>query len=219
MPRNEKTTLLGRLIAGVLVAASILFLEGAPPGAVVGRESPDRFQAERFHAGELLVAAPGMRDPRFRRAVILLVEHSAKGAFGLVLNRPMGSVDISRMLPKKKAGELRKEVEIDLHYGGPVRSRTGYVLYEDKKHFPNSIRVGKNIAVSSDASILNAIARGEGPKKIMIALGYSGWGPGQLETELRRGDWFTAPASDDILFGKSEKTKWERAMARRFRTL
>jgi putative transcriptional regulator len=92
-------------------------------------------------------------------------------------------------------------------------------LYASDVPYPDSIPVGKGVAVSSAASLLQAIARGEGPKKMMIALGYAGWGPGQLEAEMRRGDWFTAPASVDILFDDHYPTKWKRAMERRFRTL
>ncbi len=219
MLRKGTTVRLGRLLAGAFAAALFLFPAGSAPGAAAQPESPDLLQAGSFQTGHLLVASPGMRDPRFREAVILVVRHDASGAFGLVLNRTLGSVDISMLLPEKKFDPSKKEVEIDLHYGGPVQARKGFVLYLGDVPFPNSTQVGKRVAVSSDASLLKAIARGEGPEKMMIALGYAGWGPGQLEFEMRRGDWFTAPAGEDILFDKNQETKWKRAMERRFRTL
>ena len=219
MRRKEINVRLHRLAWGVVVAALLLFPAGAPSGAGIPPGSPDLLQAENFQAGNLLVAAPGMADPRFRKSVILLVKHDASGAFGLVLNRTLGTVDISMLLGGKKPAGPRKSREVLLHYGGPVQATKGFVLYASDKPLPNSIRVGKRIAVSSDASLLNAIARGEGPEKMMIALGYAGWRPGQLKAEMRRGDWFTAPAEEDILFDESHPTKWRRAMDRRFRTL
>ncbi len=219
MHRKKMTGRPRRLVSGLIAAALLYVPVSAPLNARIKPGSPDLLQAESFQAGNLLVAAPGMGDPRFREGVILVVKHDASGAFGLVLNRTLGTVDISMLLQGKKPERSGKTREIVLHYGGPVQARKGFVLYASDVPYPDSIPVGKGIAVSSAASLLQAIARGEGPKKMMIALGYSGWGPGQLEAEMRRGDWFTAPASEDILFDEHYPTKWKRAMKRRFRTL
>lgn len=210
---------LPRLAWSLLAVAVLLFPAGAAPRAGIPPGSPDLLQANVFQAGNLLVAAPGMGDPRFRESVILIVKHDRSGAFGLVLNRTLGEVDISLLLRGVTRGKRGEAKNVLLHYGGPVQATTGFVLYASDDPYPNSIRVGKRVAVSSDASLLRAIARGEGPEKMVIALGYAGWAPGQLEAEIRRGDWFTAPAGEDILFDKDIPTKWERAMERRFRTL
>lgn len=218
MRRKEMNVRL-RLAWGIVVASLLLFSVGAPSGAGIPPDSPDLLQAKNFQVGNLLVAAPGMADPRFRESVILVVKHDASGALGLMLNRTLGSVDISRLLRGKKPAGPGKSREVLLHYGGPVQPTRGFVLYTSDKLFPKSIRVGKRLAVSFDASLLQAIARGEGPDKMMIALGYAGWRAGQLKAEMRRGDWYTAPAEMDILFDESHPTKWQRAMDRRFRTL
>lgn len=219
MHRKKMTARPRRLVSALIVAAFLVIPAGAPPIARIKPGSPDLLQAKSFQGGNLLVAAPGMGDPRFRKGVILVVKHDPSGAFGLVLNRTLGTVDIAMLLQGKKSEGSKKTREIVLHYGGPVQARKGFVLYASDVSYPNSIPVRKGIAVSSAASLLQAIARGEGPKKMMIALGYAGWGPGQLEAEMRRGDWFTAPAGEDILFDHQYPTKWKRAMERRFRTL
>lgn len=219
MHRKKMTARPRLLVLGLIATAFLLIPAGAPPGARIKPGSPDLLQAGSFQAGNLLVATPEMGDPRFREGVILVVKHDSSGAFGLVLNRTLGTVDITLLLQGEKPEGARKKREIVLHYGGPVQARKGFVLYASDVPYPDSIPVGKGIAVSSATSLLQAIARGEGPKKMMIALGYAGWGPGQLEAEMRRGDWFTAPASEDILFDDHYPTKWKRAMERRFRTL
>ena len=140
MNRNGTTARVSCQLAMVFAAVIFLLLVGRPPNAVVQAQPPRALQVGGFHERHLLVASPKMRDPRFRRTVILLVKHNEKGAFGLVLNRTMGTVDISRMLPRSES-EPKKSVEVDLHYGGPVKARTGFVLYSGDTKYPESIEV------------------------------------------------------------------------------
>jgi putative transcriptional regulator len=160
-----------------------------------------------------------MRDPRFKETVILLVRHNESGAFGLVVNRVVGVVKISEILKRLGMKAPENSAEIAVHYGGPVQPEAGFVLYSTDFKFPRSYRVSEKFAVSKDATILRNVALGKGPRQIMFAVGYSGWGAGQLEAEMRLGAWYTAPAEEDILFDENQDTKWTRAMKRRFRTL
>jgi putative transcriptional regulator len=109
--------------------------------------------------------------------------------------------------------------QVNIHYGGPVSPDTGFVLHTTE-HKLNVIHdVGENVAISPVDAVLRAMARGKRPEKIVIAVGYAGWGAGQLESEMRRGDWYTAPADPDILFDDDHASKWNRAMERRFRVM
>ncbi len=202
------------------LAAGLVLLPVVAPSQVVerpGAGSPDRIGTS--HAGELLVATPRMRDPRFRKTVILLVRHSRKGAFGLVLNRVVGKVKLARLLKGLDLKAPEDVGEINVHYGGPVDPESGFVVHSLEREAKPGFRVSETVGVSPVNAILRAIALGEGPRRIVFAVGYAGWGPGQLDAEMRRGDWYTAPADQDILFDEKQNTKWKRAVERRFQTL
>lgn len=216
---GSKIVSLSRFIGASLAAVAVLFASGASPGEGLRSGTADHREHKTSRAGKLLVAAPSMRDPRFRKTVILVVRHDSSGAFGLVVNRVLGTAKLSDILKGLGLEAPEEADEIVVHYGGPVQPQSFFVLHSTEPKLPNAYRVSEKIAVSSGPAILRAIALGEGPRKTMFALGYAGWGPGQLEAEMRRGGWFTAPADEDILFDDSQETKWMRAMARRFRTL
>ena len=147
-----------------------------------------------------LLAMPDMADPNFNGTVILLAEHSAKGAMGLVVNRP-SDLDVA---------ELFERIELDLRgapvgrqpvlYGGPVQSDRGFVLHRAGRRWNSSIEIGDSLTLTSSRDVLEAVAAGKGPRDVLVALGYSGWGPGQLEGELARNAWLTVPADPAILF-------------------
>ena len=171
------------------------------------------------HQGELLVARPGMPDSRFRESVILLVDHSEKGAFGLIVNRVVQRMPLSALFRSFGIRAPRDLSLVNIHYGGPVSPDTGFVLHTTEHKLNVAHDLGKNVAVSPVDEVLRAMARGKRPKKIVILVGYAGWGAGQLESEMRRGDWYTAPADPDILFDDDQASKWSRAMERRFRLM
>ena len=171
------------------------------------------------HQSELLVARPGMPDSRFRQSVILLVDHSEKGAFGLIINRVVQRIPLSALFRSFGIKAPRDMSQVNIHYGGPVSPDTGFVLHTTEHNLNVIHDVGKNVAISPVDVVLRAMARGKRPKKIVIAVGYAGWGAGQLEREMRRGDWYTAPADPDILFDDDHASKWNRAMERRFRVM
>lgn len=172
-----------------------------------------------YHEGKLLVARPGMPDERFRQSVILLVEHSEKGAFGLIVNRALQKIPLSALFRSFNIRAPQAVGDVEIHYGGPVSPDAGFVLHTRKHGLDVAYGVGEDVAVSPLDTVLRAMAQGKRPEKIVVIVGYAGWGAGQLESEMRRGDWYTAPVEQDILFGEDHSMKWSRAMERRFRVM
>ncbi|MBI3128654.1 MAG: YqgE/AlgH family protein [Candidatus Tectomicrobia bacterium] len=207
--------------ASLLLAAALL-LPGPLPGPGLRAQEPGVSPAlppPGSHQGELLIASPEMRDPRFREAVILLVRHNADGALGLILNRPLEEVPLAGLMQGLGVEGPGTEEGVLLHYGGPVRPGAGFVLHTAEEGFAPKEPLAPGYGVSPFAEVLRAMAGGKRPRRAVFILGYAGWGPGQLEAEMRRGGWETAPADEDLLFDADHRTKWERAMERRTRTL
>jgi len=175
--------------------------------------APDTARESAYLTGQLLVAAPDMADPRFAKTVIFIVKHDAHGAMGLVLNRLLGSGPLADLMkgfhlnPKGVTGTIR------VFYGGPVRPYFGFVLHSTDYVGKSTLVINDRVALTTDLEILRAISKGEGPRHSLFALGYAGWGPGQLDNEIDRGDWFVADADESILFGEEMETKWKRAMS------
>jgi putative transcriptional regulator len=166
-------------------------------------------------AGQFLVAAEEMGDPRFVRTVILVIRHDATGAMGLVVNRPVGEVPMARLLEGIGLDATGVRGEVRLHYGGPVEPQQGLTLHSPEYTIDGTLRVIGDIAVTGNPEVLRAIGAGRGPKRYLIALGYAGWAPGQLEGEMKVGAWVAVPADAALTFDENAGTKWERAMARR----
>ena len=171
------------------------------------------------YEGKLLVARPGMPDGRFRKSVILLVKHSEKGAFGLIVNRVVQKIPLAKLFRSFDIKPPRDTSQVDIHYGGPVSPDSGFVLHTREHELDVAHEVSKNVAISSVDVVLQSMVQGRRPMKIVVVIGYAGWGAGQLESEMRRGDWYTAPADPDILFDADHASKWSRAMQRRFRVM
>lgn len=166
-------------------------------------------------AGQFLVAAEDMGDPRFVQTVILMIRHDATGAMGLVVNRPVGDVPIARLLEGVGLDGVGVRGDIRLHYGGPVEPRQVLTLHTTDYAIEGTLRVIGDIAVTGNPEILRAIGRGKSPKRYLVVLGYAGWAPGQLEGEMKAGGWIAVPADAALVFDDKYDTKWERAMARR----
>ncbi len=162
-------------------------------------------------AGQLLVATKKIGDPRFAKTVIFMVSHDQKGAFGLVVNRVFGAGPMEEFLkgfdidPGKIKGDIR------LHYGGPVSPGVGFFLHTSDFKEDATTLVGSTMAMTTGTSVLKAIAEGHGPRNSLFALGYAGWSAGQLEGEIERGDWFSAPAREELIFGEDVEGIWDRA--------
>jgi putative transcriptional regulator len=170
---------------------------------------------DRFITGQLLVATPEMKDPRFAETVIYMVKHDADGAFGLVINRPMAKGAFEDLLKGFGAEINDAKGEVVIHYGGPVSMQQGFVLHSDDIMIESSMKVANGIAMTADVKMIEAMARGKGPSQSLVMLGYAGWAPGQLEMELKADSWFVIPGDKSLVFGKDADEKWREAMDKR----
>jgi putative transcriptional regulator len=169
--------------------------------------------------GQLLIAAPTIGDPRFAHTVILMIKHDKDGALGIVINRPVGEQSIASLL--EGTGEDVSGIEGNLRVfaGGPVQPDLGFVVHSAEYRREETIDVDGRVAMTASRQILRDIGHHRGPQKTLFALGYAGWGPGQLEGEMARHDWFTTPAEPKLIFDDDRETLWDDAMARRTREL
>jgi putative transcriptional regulator len=165
-------------------------------------------------AGQMLVAMPGMRDPRFARTVIYMCAHSPEGAMGLVVNRAIEQVSFTALLEQLEIEDTGLGLPFSIHFGGPVETGRGFVLHSPDYRRDGTLVVSGSVALTATIDIVRAIARGDGPKRHLLALGYSGWGPGQLDAEIRANAWLQVDADDDLVFGSILDQKWIRAMAK-----
>jgi putative transcriptional regulator len=170
---------------------------------------------EKFLTGRLLVALPGMKDPRFFESVIYIVKHDREGAFGLVINRLLTTAPIEEVLAGFGVDEKGGKGEIAIHYGGPVNPRQGFVLHSDDIVRETSTKISNGMAITSDPTIIRDISLGKGPRQFLLIVGYAGWAPGQLEEEIQAKAWFSIPADKEIIFSKQPEKKWQRAMDKR----
>jgi len=175
----------------------------------------DSRTAESPLAGQMLVATAEMRDPRFVETVIYMVKHGADGAMGIVINRPLAKGAIEDLLKGIGAESKGAKGEIVIHYGGPVSPEAGFILHSDDVLFENSTKVNDGIAMTTDARLIEAISRGKGPRQSLLAVGYAGWAPGQLEEELKANAWFVVSGDNAFIFGKDADKKWRQAMDKR----
>jgi putative transcriptional regulator len=163
--------------------------------------------------GKLLVAMPGMGDPRFEKSVILICAHSPEGAMGLIINRPALDLTFANLLDQLSIPRAPEGRDIRIHSGGPVERGRGFVLHSpDYTGGPATMRIGADYGMTATLDILEALARGDGPTRALLALGYSGWGPGQLEDEIRANGWLIADAAEDLVFSPDDAGKWVGAL-------
>lgn len=166
--------------------------------------------AAPFLSGQLLLAMPGIGDPRFEKAVIAMCVHDDEGALG---------IGLGRVIPRLGFHDLLKQLDIapgeapnvPIHHGGPVDQQRGFILHTTDWGGADSIQVGDRWVLSATLDILKAIAAGRGPSRWIAALGYAGWGPGQLEQEMSRHGWFVAEGNDELLFGCDVNSRWSAA--------
>ena len=168
---------------------------------------------DRFLTGQLLIAMPAMEDPRFSGSVIYLCAHTEEGAMGLVINRPLARPSFEELLRQLEIVPVPPARHIRLWAGGPVDNGRGFVLHTADWTGEGSLRVNEQLALTASLDVLKAIAEGGGPREGLLALGYAGWGPGQLETELAQNAWLTVPAPEALVFDAGHDTKWRRALA------
>jgi putative transcriptional regulator len=168
-----------------------------------------------FLDGQILIAMPGMEDPRFTKTLVYLCAHSSDGAMGLIVNKRADGLKLKDLFGKLGIPIGSVMGKIPVHYGGPVETGRGFVLHSSDFHSEDAtLQVDKQTSMTATLDILHAMAMNRGPNKSIVALGYAGWAPGQLEAELRHNGWLACPADESLLFGDDEDAKWDQALAK-----
>lgn len=165
-----------------------------------------------YLTGQLLIAMPGMQDARFARTVVYICAHNEDGAMGLVVNRLVGAITFPDLLRQMNIEPTELTEEIRIHFGGPVESGRGFVLHSCDYLQEGSLNVDGAVALTATVDILRDIAAGLGPRNRLMALGYAGWGPGQLDFEIQANGWLHTEANENLVFGEDLDSKWERAI-------
>jgi putative transcriptional regulator len=198
---------------GVVAAAILaLLLTAALP-------APTALPQRASLAGQLLVAAPSMGDPRFYQTVIMLVRHDRTGAMGIVVNRPLQERPLAALLEALGERADGATGNVRIFAGGPVQPELGFVLHSAEYRRADTMEIDGHVAMTSSREILRDIAANRGPKQSLVAFGYAGWAPGQLEGELMQGVWFTASADAKLIFEEERERVWENAVTRRTQDL
>lgn len=168
-----------------------------------------------FLDGQLLIAMPGMQDSRFHRSLVYLCAHSADGAMGIIVNKRADNLKLEDLFEKLDIPVGEKIAKAPVHYGGPVETGRGFVLHSsDYGADEATMKVDDGTSMTATLDILHAMASDRGPNRAIVALGYAGWAPGQLEAELQANGWLACPADQDLLFNPDEDTKWDKALAK-----
>jgi putative transcriptional regulator len=166
-----------------------------------------------YLTNQFLIAMPGLEDPNFFHSVTYICEHNEEGALGLVINRPL-DMKLGEILRHIHLEHAEPEAEqISVHLGGPVQQDRGFVLHEPLGNWDATLKVTERIGITSSIDILEAIAGNQGPERSLIALGYAGWGAGQLEREIAENAWLSGPADPEILFSTPDEQRWRAAAA------
>lgn len=169
---------------------------------------------EGYLTGQLLIAMPSMFDLQFAHTVIYICIHSPEGAMGLVLNRPVKEFSFPQLMQLLEVETSEVAREIQIYLGGPVESGRGFVLHSSEYAQSDTIVIDGNVCLTSTTDILRDIADNHGPKRSLIALGYTGWGPGQLDHELVKNSWLQAPADDALIFDINIQNKWKHSITK-----
>jgi putative transcriptional regulator len=162
--------------------------------------------------GQILVAMPSLTDPHFAQSVILVCAHSAEGAMGIILNRALERPSFEGLLQQLDISPVPPQRAIRLCAGGPVENVRGFVLHTSDWMVENTLRVDEGLGLTTSLDVLKAVAEGQGPRECLLALGYAGWGPGQLDAEFGNNSWLSVPADEALVFDADNETRWRRAM-------
>ena len=171
-------------------------------------------QHEGYLAGRLLIALPAMLDPRFSQSVIYLCSHNERGAMGLIVNQIMDAVNFCDMLEAMNIKTDHVQPKRQVHFGGPVEAERGFVLHNADYSCEGTLEIKDGVSLTATRDVLQLIASGTGPKNSLFALGYAGWGPGQLDAEIQGNSWVFGVPEKEILFGENHSQKWFLATSR-----
>jgi putative transcriptional regulator len=202
---------LGLAVAAFILQTALLYA-ALPSG-------PEEAPAEASLAGQFLVAAPEMGDPRFERTVVLITQHDKTGALGIVVNRPLGEETLAHLLETVGEKDVSVAGSVPIFYGGPVQPEAVFVVHSADYSRPETTEINDRLSLTSSVHILRDIAAKSGPAKILVAFGYAGWGPGQLERELQLGAWATAEADPNLVFDADRDSLWDNVWGRRTKRL
>ena len=191
---------LGLIVAAFVLQSALLRV------ALAG---PDEAQARSSLVGQLLVAAPGVGDPRFERTVILIVEQGPDGTVGIVVNKPIGEQPLASVFKAlgQKDGDAAGSVRV--FSGGPVQPEVGFVVHSPEYRRPETVAITDRLSMTSSMAILRDIGDRRGPAKVLVAFGYAGWGPDQLEHEIEQRAWGIAEADPTLVFDEDRDNVWE----------
>ena len=167
-----------------------------------------------YLTGQLLVAMPQMLDPRFAKSVIYMCAHTEDGAMGLVVNKPMDKISFPDLLEQLGLEPPARDRELRVHFGGPVESGRGFVLHTADYVQDATMVIDERVAVTATTDILKDIADGQGPRNSIFALGYAGWGPGQLDGEIQANGWLSVLPDDGLVFASDPEAAWDAALAK-----
>lgn len=170
-------------------------------------------EGEGFLEGKLLIALPGMADPRFEKSVIFMCAHSDEGAMGIIINRAIDGLKFRELMAKLELDVTPETPDMPILFGGPVETGRGFVLHSgDYESGDASLPVSEEISLTATLDILRAMGQGKGPHQAIFALGYAGWGPGQIEDEIRANGWIHCDTDTALVFDPRLETKWAKAL-------
>jgi putative transcriptional regulator len=193
-------------VAAVLLSATMPHAALQPTPDVSGRISL---------TGQLLIATPVLKDSPFERTVILMAQHTRDGALGVVVNRPLDERKLASLLAAVGADSTDVgDVSVRIFLGGPVSPTLGVVVHSAEYHLANTVDIDGKVALTVDPDVLRDIGQGKGPNKSLIAFGYAGWGPSQLDDEIASGAWYTVTEDPALVFDEDRSKVWDAAMAR-----
>jgi putative transcriptional regulator len=196
-----------------VAAAAMVLSVGVLHAALPSVTEPD-VSGRTSVAGLLLIATPALSGPPFEHAVILVAQHNKDGALGIVINQPLGERPIASLLAASGADASGVTANVRLFVGGPVDPQIGFVVHSADYHGDDTVDIDGRVALSSGAQILRDIALGKGPRRSLVAFGYAGWAPSQLDDELQQGVWDTVPEDPALVFDDDRAKVWSDAMAR-----
>lgn len=166
-----------------------------------------------YLTNQFLIAMPSLMDPNFFQTVTYISEHNAGGALGIVINRPL-NLTLRELLEHLRISIEKPEIgSVPVYFGGPVQTEQGFVIHSPLGEWGSTLRVSDRIGITTSVDILQALARGEGPDQLLVALGYAGWGQGQLEREMAENAWLSGPTDPTILFQVPSEKRWSAAAA------
>ncbi len=184
----------------------------------MGQIDKDRNKSDAWLAGKLLLAMPGMGDPRFQKAVIYVCAHDEQGAMGLVVNHVLPDIKIDELYKQLNIEQKSKDENdrraITIMGGGPVETARGFILHSSEFERPDTVKINETFSLTGTVDAIKAVAQGEGPDQLLFMLGYAGWSAGQLDQEIQQNAWLVTEPEPDLIFTTNPEDKWNNAIDR-----